>query len=100
MTENERSELRNAAIIAFIRTVAATVAVEDETGTGKFTAEEFLKLFDKGLTMRLSQPDGEQLAGPVETLSEVFRSMVRRTKSQLSMGRMIEDLFDERDIDF
>ena len=43
MNERQRMELRNAAIVAFINAVAVTVAVEDETGTGKVTVEDILE---------------------------------------------------------
>ena len=104
MTANDRQQLRNNAIVAFISVVSASIVVDDVTMEGKASSEDFLETLDLALKHRLSRPDGAALAAPVGTLCDILRSMVRRSKAGFAMGGsiadLIDELFEDKNIDF
>ena len=100
MTDNERRRIRNNAIVAFVQLAGASVVIHDESRAWNVSTDEFLETLDRLLSVRLGRPDGAELAQPIEVLCDIFRTSVRRTKNRLVMGRTIEELFDELDIDF
>ena len=96
MADHDREQLRNATV-AFVRALAAAVAVHDTTMRGAMSAEEFFETVDQALEIRLKQPDGVELAVLLLRLRDNFRKMVSKSKVLLEMGRAVDEIFDDKD---